>query len=306
MEQAATVEPPRRIMTVPCPRCGYDLSGVVSSWTDSCPLEGVCSECGAGVTWSNLLSRGVFRGDPRVSHWSFEHAESGLVAAYLRTSLRALTPLTLFGGLSRFDPIRPRRLLALVGVAMVILAVVATTLAVARRFGSASVATQSSSPSSTAQWSAANAWREVGEDVGGVAVCCAVVMVFPLTNSMVFALLGFGRARAPVQLSHVWRVNVYALVGLMNGVTIVLIAGTCAVFLVGPPSILDAAGSLLGALLALAAGVWFLIWIVAWLPMAIDEYFLGEPSVLNWAWFVVLPGLGLVVVVIAKAVSGHY
>ena len=31
--------------TPTCPRCGYDLSGIVASWKDACPLTGICSEC---------------------------------------------------------------------------------------------------------------------------------------------------------------------------------------------------------------------------------------------------------------------
>jgi len=40
---------------VTCPSCGYDLRGVVSSWSESCPLEGVCSECGYAFRWGALL-----------------------------------------------------------------------------------------------------------------------------------------------------------------------------------------------------------------------------------------------------------
>jgi len=42
---------------VECPRCGYDLRGVVSSWRDTSPLIGKCSECGLSLEWSELLSR---------------------------------------------------------------------------------------------------------------------------------------------------------------------------------------------------------------------------------------------------------
>lgn len=41
-----------------CPRCGYDLSGAVDSWTDRCPLEGVCPECGYLVVWSEIFRFG--------------------------------------------------------------------------------------------------------------------------------------------------------------------------------------------------------------------------------------------------------
>lgn len=43
------------LMSAPCPVCGYDLSGIPSSWTDRCPVEGVCSECGEAVRWGEVL-----------------------------------------------------------------------------------------------------------------------------------------------------------------------------------------------------------------------------------------------------------
>ncbi len=29
-----------------CPGCGYDHTGVVASWTESCPVRARCPECG--------------------------------------------------------------------------------------------------------------------------------------------------------------------------------------------------------------------------------------------------------------------
>lgn len=53
-----------------CPRCGYDLSGIVASWTESCPIEGACSECGLSFPWGEVFF--PLRNAPA---WSFEHAE---------------------------------------------------------------------------------------------------------------------------------------------------------------------------------------------------------------------------------------
>lgn len=39
-----------------CPRCGYGLRGIVESWTDACPLTGICSECGLEIVWRELLN----------------------------------------------------------------------------------------------------------------------------------------------------------------------------------------------------------------------------------------------------------
>ena len=43
-----------------CPRCGYDQSGTVATWSHSCPTRGTCSECGLEFEWANILN--PFRG----------------------------------------------------------------------------------------------------------------------------------------------------------------------------------------------------------------------------------------------------
>jgi len=42
--------------TVECPRCGYDLRGEVSRWTDRCPLWGRCNECGLELSWQRVFA----------------------------------------------------------------------------------------------------------------------------------------------------------------------------------------------------------------------------------------------------------
>src|SRR6185295_18404627 len=64
-----------------CPRCGYDLSGAVATWSLSCPITGVCSECGLAFDWRNIL-------DPknRDVPWLYEHAPRWWnIGAALRT-----------------------------------------------------------------------------------------------------------------------------------------------------------------------------------------------------------------------------
>ena len=39
-----------------CPRCGYDLHGVIESWKRECPIYGICSECGLEFEWGEFLS----------------------------------------------------------------------------------------------------------------------------------------------------------------------------------------------------------------------------------------------------------
>lgn len=38
-----------------CPRCGYDQTGLVETWKESCPLTGTCSECGHTLDWRVVM-----------------------------------------------------------------------------------------------------------------------------------------------------------------------------------------------------------------------------------------------------------
>lgn len=60
-----------------CPFCSYDLSAIPVTWTDVCPLEGLCSECGKRFSW-----RQVFR--PVGTPWQHSPSiRSWLVTAFL-------------------------------------------------------------------------------------------------------------------------------------------------------------------------------------------------------------------------------
>lgn len=41
-----------------CPRCGYELAGMMASWNTACPLQGTCTECGYQIDFSELHARG--------------------------------------------------------------------------------------------------------------------------------------------------------------------------------------------------------------------------------------------------------
>ena len=67
-----------------CPRCGYDQSGAVATWTDRCPVAGTCPECGTDFHWADLFDPS--RQDIR---WLVEHAAT-------RSRIWARTPATLW------------------------------------------------------------------------------------------------------------------------------------------------------------------------------------------------------------------
>ena len=91
-----------------CPRCYYDLSGPVATWSDRCPTTGVCSECGLAIEWADLLS------PPRQRlRWLYEHAGRwwNLRAVWMTTA-RALLPWLFWRRIELHHQIMPRRLAA--------------------------------------------------------------------------------------------------------------------------------------------------------------------------------------------------
>ncbi len=89
-----------------CPRCGYDQTGVVDSWRESCPLAGVCSECGLEFPWCEVLNPLLNR-----LPWLFEHARGPGVRAWVATGARALYPVRFWTRLRLTHTVRVRRLL---------------------------------------------------------------------------------------------------------------------------------------------------------------------------------------------------
>jgi hypothetical protein len=90
-------------MSPSCPSCGYDLSGVVESWKESCPLEGVCSECGFELRWRGILFSGA-----RVRGF-YEHAKGIAFISAWRTWLWTLLPWVFWGKMAQAQRVHLRR-----------------------------------------------------------------------------------------------------------------------------------------------------------------------------------------------------
>lgn len=90
-----------------CPRCGYDQRGIVASWTSACPITGICSECGYGFRWIDVLhpERNLLPG-------FFEHAKGRWKCwlAAFRTLGWALLPWMFWSRVKLHYEPRPRRL----------------------------------------------------------------------------------------------------------------------------------------------------------------------------------------------------
>lgn len=91
-----------------CPRCDYELDGMVAAFTEQCPLRGRCSECGLEFEWSNIL-----RADRRQLPWLFEHCRAGpmaLLRALILTALRTLLPKSFWNRVKLWHDVRRGRL----------------------------------------------------------------------------------------------------------------------------------------------------------------------------------------------------
>ncbi len=96
-----------RIVEAPrCARCGYDLSGDVESWEESCPVAGVCSECGLEFLWADAL-----RTDRQELHWQFEHTKQWWnIRKAWGTVIRALFPWQFWRKVQVRHEVRGKRL----------------------------------------------------------------------------------------------------------------------------------------------------------------------------------------------------
>lgn len=76
-----------------CPRCGYDLSGTVNAWKESCELRGTCSECGYEYAWADVL-----RPERQLPWWLFDYSKGkwGTWTSAWKTFWMAMVPLMFF------------------------------------------------------------------------------------------------------------------------------------------------------------------------------------------------------------------
>lgn len=94
-----------------CPRCGYELRGVVESWHETCPMRSTCSECGYDIDWSRY-----FRGRATAPRWNIEFApHAWSPKPFLRTLITQFRPRRMWRTLCLEHPVQPGRLAMYVG-----------------------------------------------------------------------------------------------------------------------------------------------------------------------------------------------
>ncbi|MCC7388428.1 MAG: hypothetical protein IT431_06630 [Phycisphaerales bacterium] len=195
-----------------CPRCAYDLSGIVESWKDTCPLAGTCSECGLTVAW-----RDVIAGPLRLPRWSFEHATSNrVVPAFFCTLGMVLVPTRLWRGLRLEMRFAHHRLMLLVLFGMLatkclgLLLLGGSVVAIAFANGGFSGFYSPGEVAAKLLWPYKDfgGWWHDGYLVSPwVAISTLTVILTPLA----FRLLPFSLRRARVSARHIMRVQCYSL-----------------------------------------------------------------------------------------------
>lgn len=93
-----------------CPRCGYDQSGEVARWTESCPVKGTCPECGLEFAWGDLSDSSSM-----TLPWAAEYSQSArdFINRFVRTHVRALNPLSFWSSLQLTYSPRVQQLIVL-------------------------------------------------------------------------------------------------------------------------------------------------------------------------------------------------
>lgn len=296
-----------------CPRCGYDQSGAVAAWEKieppACPLDGVCSECGLGFAWVDVLRPGrhIVRG-------FYEHAGGPWQQAVwaLRTLWWAVLPWRFWSRVTLEHAPVPRRILlwpvlvsgvlwAAGSLALNAAYLILITWVWTRRAGMASP--PSVELLSTWVWPLASVsapslmgplgWRfdELGWVRGGAPLILAAA-AWPV----VLGLLSTSRREARVRGWHIARAAAYSLAFVQVMLAVRALDGLCRVAVLGSMAVLGSTpGALLQALpmeLADEASplVWltFLGWLLLWWYWALQRGFRLDLARTIWALLAVI------------------
>lgn len=229
-----------------CPRCGYALRGAVDTWKDSCPLGGICTECGLDFQWRDVMTPAW--AEPR---WCVEYGPPRRIPLRaLQSLLMTFLPWKMWSQLQMHHEIRPARMamymLSFLVVGYVVIALSAGVWAWCYVADFGGPVTTDATPAATAfraivlPFSNApmGTYRVAGQfqtfqmsAIGGVSkatVWQSLKLIRPmgmvlLCSTVAFAALPISRRRAKVRWAHIMRVAAYG-VGLLFIMWILLVA----------------------------------------------------------------------------------
>ncbi len=115
-----------------CPKCGYDQSGEIATWSTQCPTTGTCPECGYTFAWADVTNPSRIQ-----LPWYVEHAKSKrhLLKRTLPTLWILLFPNRYFRRLTMETPRSIKSYLLWLTLLMLILHILSTAALIAANFG---------------------------------------------------------------------------------------------------------------------------------------------------------------------------
>jgi hypothetical protein len=194
-----------------CPRCGYDLSGIVPTWLERCPLEGICSECGLPYRW-----RDVFDPLANVPRWSIEHAPRWVIFRLPGACMRSLLTPWLWLRLRMSHPIQMGRLVTLGALALLVPHVISASCAAwmclrMREWGTfLGMDMHVLPPGSAFLWPYRRLCFDQYDPI--VAPTLGAVIALHITFPLAFLLLPQTFAALKIRRAHLGRIWVYSLV----------------------------------------------------------------------------------------------
>lgn len=180
-----------------CPRCGYDLTGTVTTWTKQCPLTGICNECGLDVDWSRVFATSIHP-------WLFEyHWKRKPFSRFFLTILKAFQPGRFWREVNLTDPVHLKPA-SFVAAAIILLATLLLVIALAI--------------ADYQNWRNSQPWSYGVDDLAGAIgyIVKSTTKHMPglpavlLAMPMIFALIPTTLRKAKVKSSHILRIFSYS------------------------------------------------------------------------------------------------
>ncbi|MGH7242493.1 MAG: hypothetical protein ACREJD_03645 [Phycisphaerales bacterium] len=202
-----------------CPRCIYDLSGETSRWAESCPVEGLCPECGLQFEWKHIFF------EPLAPDWWIERDAPRFVRRAAGTLMRSFFPPA-FWKCVRLEIQGNLRVSAALFILVLLLWWIAEVAA------SASTLHLMQLQSSYYSGGSGVAWRVPYWPFGVYRRNNTLwTLYFAICFPLAIAVLPETRRRAKVAWTHIWRVFIFATAPAFIGLSVLTALGGAIVLL---------------------------------------------------------------------------
>ncbi len=209
--------------TVECPRCGYDQRGEIARWTDACPLEGLCTECGLTFAWSRLY---INARHP----WLFEHQwRRAPLRSALKTIGMCFRPFRFWRDIELTDRIQLAAILVLDLLLVAAWCVAGWQMTAAELWAQVlnnsnwltMLANRYPSLAKFDPWLQCQNWA-IDEAFPVVLLWLRSMLFWPLLFPVFFLLMPATLSRERVRLAHLARVMLYSIVAVLaSGIVVI-------------------------------------------------------------------------------------